>query len=121
MVRIWSGVPVRELANQWLLGEHRELHVIVGAAVKHWNRKKGGWVNHPETKRFYGHLGYLKKRHDEQIKEFRKRGWPSGEKHLTPLDFSKAPRKAMGTRPKITRAMRQKDISDLKKRGGFRK
>ena len=80
-MRIWD-IPTRELCNKHLLGEHRELHAI-------WNiitENKKGYSNHPETKRWKGKLKALYKRHEEQIKEIKKRGF----KHKSPLDIKKA-------------------------------
>jgi hypothetical protein len=121
MVRIWAAVPVSKLQDQWLLGEHHELHVIVGALQKRWKGlKKGGWVNHPETLRWSRKLGWLQKRHAEEVLEFRKRGWPSGLMHETPLDLRGVPKAALGKVHRVTAKERAKDLRDLKKRKGLK-
>ncbi len=79
MVRIWC-VPVSELDRQHLLGEHAELHCIVGAL----QGKYRAYSRHPETLRFKDHIEQLYFRHGEQVCEMRKRGY----KHNSPLPFS---------------------------------
>lgn len=69
-VRIWR-VPVAEFDRQHLLGEHAELHCIVGAL----QGKYKGFSHHPETLRFKGRLEELYFRHGEQVQEMRKRGY----------------------------------------------
>jgi hypothetical protein len=76
MVRIWR-VPVNEFDRQHLLGEHAELHCIVGALLG----KYKAYRNHPETLRFKGHIDQLYARHAQQAAEMQKRGY----KHNTPL------------------------------------
>jgi pyrimidine dimer DNA glycosylase len=92
--RIWD-VPCRELDDIGLLAEHRELHgVWVGIT-----EKKRGYARHPETLRWQGHLSALYARHDEQVREMARRGWPSGTWHRSPLDRRRIARGASGTRP----------------------
>jgi len=79
MVRIWC-VPVSELDRQHLLGEHAELHCIVGAL----QGKYKAYRNHPQTLRFKDHIDQLYSRHGEQVQEMQKRGY----KHNTPLPKS---------------------------------
>ncbi len=84
-MRIWD-VPCRELEDQNLLGEHRELHAI-------WNiltEDKQGYSNHPETERWEGKLKALYERHEEQVEEMESRGM----EHGSPLDEEKATGKA---------------------------
>jgi hypothetical protein len=76
LVRIWC-VPVSELDCQHLLGEHAELHCIVGALLE----KYKAYRNHPETLRFKGRIEQLYSRHAEQVAEMAKRGY----KHNSPL------------------------------------
>ncbi|MBI3966493.1 MAG: hypothetical protein HY329_12745 [Chloroflexi bacterium] len=78
MVRIWN-LPVEELDNQHLLGEHLELHIIWNALTQPGRR---GWVNHPETRRWTDRLGALHRRHEDQVEEMRRRGWTG---HKSPL------------------------------------
>ena len=82
LVRIWC-VPVSELDRQHLLGEHAELHCIVGALLG----KHKAFRNHPETLRFKDRIDQLYYRHGEQVQEMVKRGY----KHNTPLPPSSQP------------------------------
>ncbi len=79
MVRIWC-VPVSELDRQHLLGEHAELHCIVGALLG----KYKAYRNHPQTLRFNGRLEELYFRHGEQVLEMQRRGY----RHESPLPQS---------------------------------
>jgi len=82
LVRIWR-VPVSELDRQHLLGEHAELHCIVGALLG----KYQAYRNHPETLRFKDRIDQLYYRHGEQVAEMTKRGY----KHNTSLPHSNQP------------------------------
>ncbi len=82
MVRIWS-VPVSELDRQHLLGEHAELHCIVGAL----HGKYRAYHNHPETIRFENRIEQLYFRHNEQVVEMGKRGY----RHDSPMPSSNQP------------------------------
>lgn len=114
MVRIWH-VPPAYLDEKRLLGEHLEIHVIINAINKVYEGKKGGYTNHPETKKYVKKVKFLLKRHNAQIREMKKRGWKAGKIHETPLNISLIPKSAMKDyRP--TKAMIKKDILDLKKR-----
>ena len=79
MVRIWC-VPVQEFDRQHLLGEHAELHCIVGAL----EGKYKAFSHHPETLRFRNRLDQLYARHGDEVQEMRKRGY----KHNSPLPAS---------------------------------
>jgi len=70
LVRIWC-VPVSELDRQHLLGEHAELHCIVGALLG----KYKAYSNHPETLRFKDRIDQLYARHADQVAELVKRGY----------------------------------------------
>ncbi|MCL4430012.1 MAG: pyrimidine dimer DNA glycosylase/endonuclease V [Chloroflexi bacterium] len=100
MVRIWC-VPASELDRQHLLGEHAELHCIVGALLG----KYQAYRNHPETLRFKDRIDQLYFRHQEQVQEMQKRGY----KHNTPLPQSNQPYK-------YTREEYQRDHAELAKR-----
>ena len=76
MVRIWC-VPVSELDRQHLLGEHAELHCIVGALLG----KYKAYRNHPETLRFENRIEELYFRHSQQVEEINRRGYT----HSSPL------------------------------------
>lgn len=82
MVRIWC-VPVSELDRQHLLGEHAELHCIVGALLG----KYKAFQNRPQTLRFRGRIEQLYFRHGEQVLEIQKRGY----NHNSPLPASREP------------------------------
>ncbi len=76
-MRIWDISPVI-LCRKHLLGEHRELHAL-------WtilSQDKKGYRKHPETIRWEGKLAALFKRHEEEVKEIKRRGW----NHYSPLD-----------------------------------
>jgi hypothetical protein len=79
VVRIWC-VPVSELDRQHLLGEHAELHCIVGSLLN----KYKAYRNHPETRRFEGRIEELYYRHAQQVEEMFKRGY----KHTSQLPKS---------------------------------
>ena len=80
-MRIWHPIPPFCLDDKRLLGEHRELHAIWSVLT---NPEKKGYRNHPETKRWVGHLLELSFRHDELVKEMRRRGWNHKSPILTP-------------------------------------
>ncbi len=80
-MRIWDIKP-ELLCRQHLLGEHRELHALWTILTT----DKGGYRNHPETKRWVGRLKALYNRHEALVGEMTKRAY----KHGTPLDASKA-------------------------------
>ncbi|MCW4004737.1 MAG: pyrimidine dimer DNA glycosylase/endonuclease V [Candidatus Bathyarchaeota archaeon] len=82
MVRIWC-VPVSELDRQHLLGEHAELHCIVGAL----QGKYKAYQNHPQTLRFKDRIEQLYTRHEQQVQEMQKRGY----KHNSLLPASNQP------------------------------
>lgn len=65
------------LCRKHLLGEHRELHALF-TIVK---EGKKGYANHPETKRWYGKLAALAKRHEALVLEMERRGY----QHHSPL------------------------------------
>lgn len=79
MVGIWC-VPVSVHDRQHLLGEHAELHCIVGSLLE----KYKAYRNHPETLRFEGRIEELYFRHAEQVEEMARRGY----KHASPLPKS---------------------------------
>jgi len=80
-MRIWD-VPPRELCREHLLGEHRELHSLWSILTK--NLK--GFAHHPETMRWRGKLKALYHRHEQLVKEMKRRGY----EHHTPLDVTQA-------------------------------
>ena len=77
-MRIWDIRPSK-LCRQHLLGEHRELHAIWSILV----HNKKGYSKHPETQRWKGKLAALYRRHEELVKEMKKRGY----NHNSDLDY----------------------------------
>ena len=76
-MRIWD-IPQEKLCKQHLLGEHRELHAIWSVLTKN----KKGYSKHPETLRWKGKLKALYLKHEEIVKEMKKRRY----NHFSPLD-----------------------------------
>jgi hypothetical protein len=74
---------VSELERQHLLGEHAELHCIVGALLGRYK----AYRNHPQTLRFKDRIHELYSRHEEQAQEMQKRGYH----HKSPLPKSNQP------------------------------
>lgn len=71
-MRVWD-VNVKHLCRKHLLGEHRELHGLWNILTKHGG--KGGYSQHPETKRWIGKTQALYNRHEALVKEMEKRGY----------------------------------------------
>jgi len=67
-MRIWDIAP-KKLCRNHLLGEHRELHAIWSILT---NNKKG-YAHHPETIRWRGKLRALYLRHEELVREMKRR------------------------------------------------
>jgi hypothetical protein len=82
-MRVWD-VDVTILCRKHLLGEHRELHGLWNILTKH--EGKGGYSQHPETKRWVGKLKALYARHQALVVEMERRGYM----HNSPLDKSLA-------------------------------
>ncbi len=78
-MRVWD-LPPKQLCRKHLLGEHRELHGLWNILTKHTG--KGGYSNHPETKRWVGKTKALYLRHEALVKEMLRRGY----QHHSPLD-----------------------------------
>lgn len=81
VMRIWDLEP-SYLCRKHLLGEHRELHALWTVI----SQGKKGYSNHPETKRWVGKLAALFRRHDDLVKEMRRRSY----NHFSDLDKSLA-------------------------------
>ncbi len=107
-MRIWF-VPVSELDDRHLLGEHVELHVMANALV----RGGGGWYNHPATKIFRGKMGALYRRHEEQVAGMVRRGFTG---HKTPFPVEMIPSQEMDACVEITDEMLETDRRDLAER-----
>ncbi|MCM8769240.1 MAG: pyrimidine dimer DNA glycosylase/endonuclease V [Candidatus Omnitrophica bacterium] len=78
-MRIWD-IPPKYLCRSHLLGEHRELHAVWNILTRKPTR--GGYINHPETRRWVGRLKALYRRHEQLVKEMKCRGF----KHYSALD-----------------------------------
>jgi hypothetical protein len=76
-MRIWD-IPPKYLCRKHLIAEHGELHALWSIIVN----KKKGFSHHPETGRWRGKLKALYLRHDDLIKEIKKRGYG----HNSPLN-----------------------------------
>lgn len=68
-MRIWD-VPVELLCDQHLLSEHAEGHAVWSI----YANGKTGYRDHPEVRRWDGHLPYLASRHDDVVAEMERRG-----------------------------------------------
>src|SRR6266849_10968688 len=82
------GVETDRMCSAHLLGEHRELHLLVGAL-----RACGTGRMH-----IHGHLRaglidlrLIASRHEELVEEFKRRGFMSGFLHDTPLSAKDIP------------------------------
>lgn len=104
-MRIWF-VPVTELDDRHLLGEHLELHVMANELIS----PGGGWRNHPAVKLFRGKLGSLYRRHEAQVAEMQRRGFTG---HKTPFPVEKIPPEQMDAEVEVTEQMLEKDRRDL--------
>lgn len=82
-MRIWD-VPPENLCRQHLLGEHRELHGLWNILTIH--EGKGGYSQHPETKRWVGKLSALRRRHERLVEVMLARGY----QHHSHLDLDLA-------------------------------
>jgi len=71
-MRVWD-IHVKHLCRKHLVAEHRELHGLWNILTKH--KGQGGYSRHPETRRWIGKLKALYNRHEELVKEMKKRGY----------------------------------------------
>jgi len=69
-MRVWDISPSL-LCRPHLLGEHREIHAVWSVITK----GKKGYSKHPETLRWIGKLGALYIRHQNIVKEMKKRNY----------------------------------------------
>lgn len=106
-MRIWF-VPVEELDDRHLLGEHMELHVMANALIR-----GGGWSNHPATRFFEGKLGALYRRHEEQVAEMERRGWHG---HNSVFPAEDIPPGEVDATIEVTAEMLERDRKDLAER-----
>ena len=78
-MRIWD-INVKYLCQKHLVAEHRELHGLWNILTIH--NEKGGYSRHPETLRWKGKLKALYNRHEELVKEMKRREY----NHYSPLN-----------------------------------
>lgn len=81
-MRIWFPIPPMCCDGPGLLGMHKEIHQIESTILD----PTKGWQHHPEVNRWRKHLPALAACHDAIVVEARRRGWPSGLDHKTPMD-----------------------------------
>jgi len=86
-VRIWHPIDPWLLDDARISGEHRELHCIWAVLTM----GKAGYRNHPETRRWRGHLPALARRHAQLVVEMRRRGWKAGHVHASPVQGPPGP------------------------------
>lgn len=82
-MRVWDRVPPDNLCDKHLLGEHVEIHSIWTMLHR---TTSSAYANHPEVKRWKGHLPALKRRHNRVAREMKDRGM----NHQSPLPFAKS-------------------------------
>jgi len=75
MTRMWMINPSK-LCRQHLLGEHKELHQLLGSIKK--NKSIKGHIEKGQVE-----VHNIEKRHKELVKEMKARGY----KHLSPLKY----------------------------------
>lgn len=73
MTRMWMVNP-KKLCRNHLLGEHKELHQLIGSLNK--GKRVKGHIEKGQVE-----IHNIKKRHDQLVKEMLNRGY----KHLSPL------------------------------------
>ncbi|MFH1286396.1 MAG: pyrimidine dimer DNA glycosylase/endonuclease V [Candidatus Magasanikbacteria bacterium] len=83
-MRIWDIQP-KYLCRKHLLAGHGVLHGLWNILTKHVG--KGGYSQHPETKRWIGKLKALYDRHEAMVVEMNIRKY----NHNSPLDKKHAP------------------------------
>lgn len=117
MVRIWC-CDFSQLKFPRDVGEHYEGQSIRTALISIHLGEKGGYQNHPQVTRFIGHEGMLIDRHEQQVREFCRRGYPSGFNHKTPISplFLKLFKPEPYT---YTQEEEARDLAILKERGGL--
>lgn len=72
-MRMWM-VPPKFLCIQHLNGEHKELHMLIGAIKK--NKSLKGYILDNLVQ-----LADIEKRHEELVNEYKERGYISGFNH----------------------------------------
>ena len=110
MGKIWHVKP-RELDDRRLVAEHAQLHDLFARINSHYRSPK---QNPSELIAPYLKcVGYLVKRHDDLVKEFHQRGFPSGKRHSSLLDTSRLPPIAFSETFLVSKSMVRKDLDEL--------
>jgi len=78
MVRMWDVDP-KVMCQRHLLGEHYELHMMVGMLRD--GRSLRGMISNGILQ-----IDKMQERHDILVEEFRRRKWQAGTNHKTPLE-----------------------------------
>jgi hypothetical protein len=68
-MRVWD-IPVNQLCNKHLIAQHHEIHCICSINLHGYS----GFYNHPETRRWRGHLAELAYKHYQTMNEMLSRG-----------------------------------------------
>jgi hypothetical protein len=77
-MRVWD-IPVIDLCNNHLLGQHREIHAIYSIITNN----KNGYAHHPEVERWREHIDALVHKHLATTMEMLVRNM----KHKSPLEY----------------------------------
>lgn len=96
MTRMWMVDP-KLMCREHLLGEHKELHQLVGIIKKGYSIQ--GYLDNQLIE-----VHNVKKRHKELVKEMKRRGY----NHNSPLKFS--------CREKIGYVNREDNLAELRRR-----
>lgn len=92
-MRTWYA-PLSILDNQRVLGQHREIHALLGSLKSPWR----GYQNHPVTKLYQGeHRGCLIDYHERTLDEMLNRGWHGHKTPLSPEDLAQMRLSACGS------------------------
>jgi hypothetical protein len=83
-MRMWM-VDTRIQCYSHGLGEHRELHMCVGFVLNPKHPGKPGSILKPYLEAAIIEPTAFYSRHEELVAEFRRRRWPSGFNHTTPM------------------------------------
>jgi hypothetical protein len=87
----------------------------VNAIARIHTGAKGGYKNHPETRKYANRVSFLLMRHAALVREMRLRGWKAGREHKTPVLTKGIPRGAL-CHYRVTKDLVRNDIADLKRR-----
>jgi len=69
IMRVWD-IPITKLCNKHLVAQHHEIHCIASINLHGY----GGFCNHPETRRWRGHINQLAYKHYQTVNEMVARG-----------------------------------------------